>query len=98
MFLKMILKMNFNFKIKDMLGTVGPSIRSVTSVRDLHHTGKSGIKRGSRPLLDSLGHDLENNSVSVGTSLARGSVEVSLGIEDDVRKRERSARTRECVS
>jgi hypothetical protein len=47
MFLKMILKMNFNFNIKDMLPTAGASIRSVTNVPDRHHTGKSGIKRVS---------------------------------------------------
>jgi len=41
----MILKMNFNFNIKDMLALAGQSIRVVTNVRDLHHTGKSGIKR-----------------------------------------------------
>jgi hypothetical protein len=32
-----ILKMNFNFNIKDMPGAQGASIRWVTSVRDLHH-------------------------------------------------------------
>jgi hypothetical protein len=37
--------MNFNFNIKDILFAAGASIRSVTSVRDLHHTGKFGIKR-----------------------------------------------------
>ena len=41
----MILKMNFNFNFKDMLALAGQSIRVVTNVRDLHHTGKSGIKR-----------------------------------------------------
>jgi hypothetical protein len=35
----MILKMNFNFNIKDMLGLAGQSIHGVTNVRDLHHTG-----------------------------------------------------------
>jgi hypothetical protein len=38
----MILKMNFNFNIKDMPGVADPSIRGVTNVRDPHHTGKSG--------------------------------------------------------
>jgi hypothetical protein len=40
----MILKMNFNFNIKDMLAAAGQSIRDVTNVRDPYHTGKSGIK------------------------------------------------------
>ena len=39
------LKMNFNFNFKDMLAAAAQSIRSVTSVRDLHHTGIYGIKR-----------------------------------------------------
>jgi hypothetical protein len=38
--------MNFNFNFKDMLFAAGQSIRSVTSVRDRHHTAKYGIKRG----------------------------------------------------
>src|ERR1700693_3483912 len=46
---KTILKMNFNFNIKDILFTAGASIRGVTNVRDLHHTGKQGIKRDSLP-------------------------------------------------
>jgi hypothetical protein len=46
-FLKMILKMNFNFNFKDMPGAAGASIRGVTNVRDPHHTGKYGIKRSS---------------------------------------------------
>jgi len=37
---KTILKMNFNFNFKHMPFAAGPSIRGVTSVRDLHHTGK----------------------------------------------------------
>jgi hypothetical protein len=41
----MILKMNFNFNIKDMPEAAGSSIRCVTNVRDRHHTGKCGIKR-----------------------------------------------------
>jgi hypothetical protein len=45
MFLKMILKMNFNFNFKDMPGPPDASIRRVTNARDQHHTGKSGIKR-----------------------------------------------------
>jgi len=45
--LKMILKMNFNFNFKDMPPAAGPSIHGVTNERDLHHTGKSGIKRVS---------------------------------------------------
>jgi len=40
MMLKMILKMNFNFNFKDMPSAAGASIRSVTNVRDPHHTGK----------------------------------------------------------
>jgi hypothetical protein len=32
--------MNFNFNIKDMPWAVQASIRGVTSVRDLHHTGE----------------------------------------------------------
>ena len=48
MFLKMILKMNFNFNFKDMPGTAGASIHHVTNVRDMHHTGKYGIKRGAQ--------------------------------------------------
>jgi hypothetical protein len=44
-FLKMILKMNFNFNFKDMPSAPQASIRAVTNVRDPHHTGKSGIKR-----------------------------------------------------
>ena len=44
----MILKMNFNFNIKDMPEAAGPSIRCVTNVRDRHHMGKWGIKRGSQ--------------------------------------------------
>jgi hypothetical protein len=43
--LKMILKMNFNFNIKDKLPTAETSIRVVTNGRDRHHTAKSGIKR-----------------------------------------------------
>jgi len=35
----MILKMNFNFNIKDMLFPVKPSIGRITTLRDLHHTG-----------------------------------------------------------
>ena len=38
--------MNFNFNIKDMLFTAGASIHGATNVRDLHHTGKYGIKWG----------------------------------------------------
>jgi hypothetical protein len=41
----MILKMNFNFNLKDMLQGAEASIRCVTNARDLHHTAKSGIKR-----------------------------------------------------
>ncbi len=41
-FLKMILKMNFNFNFKDMLGAAGASIRGGTNARDRHHTGKYG--------------------------------------------------------
>jgi hypothetical protein len=37
--------MNFNFNIKDMLEAAGQSIRRVTNARDLHRTGKYGIKR-----------------------------------------------------
>jgi len=37
---KTILKMNFNFNIKDILLVAGASIRSSTNVRDLHHRGK----------------------------------------------------------
>jgi len=37
--------MNFNFNIKDMLETAGQSIRRTTNARDLHRTGKYGIKR-----------------------------------------------------
>ena len=44
---KMILKMNFNFNIKDKLRAAGPSIGCVTSALDPHHSGKSGIKRDS---------------------------------------------------
>jgi hypothetical protein len=36
--------MNFNFNIKDMLEAAGQSIRRATNARDLHHTGKYGIK------------------------------------------------------
>jgi hypothetical protein len=36
----MILKMNFNFNIKDMPEAAGPSIRCVTNVRDRQHMGK----------------------------------------------------------
>jgi len=32
--------MNFNFNYKDMRSAAGASIRYVTNVRDLHHTGK----------------------------------------------------------
>jgi len=39
--------MNFNFNFKDMPPAAGPSIRGVTNERDLHHTGKWGIKRSS---------------------------------------------------
>jgi hypothetical protein len=42
----MILKMNFNFNIKDILRVAEASIRGVTNGRDAHHTGDSGIKRG----------------------------------------------------
>jgi hypothetical protein len=44
----MILKMNFNFNFKDMPPAAAASICGVTNERDLHHTGKSGIKRVSR--------------------------------------------------
>jgi len=37
-----ILKMNFNFNFKDMLGAAGASIGCITNVRDLHHTAESG--------------------------------------------------------
>jgi hypothetical protein len=47
-FLKMILKMNFNFNFKDMPPAPQASIHHVTNVRDRHHTGKYGIKRSSR--------------------------------------------------
>ena len=40
--------MNFNFNFKDMLLAAGASIHHVTNVRDMHHTGKYGIKRGAR--------------------------------------------------
>jgi hypothetical protein len=44
----MILKMNFNFNIKDMLVLAGQSIRRVTNVLDLHRTGNRRIKRKQR--------------------------------------------------
>jgi hypothetical protein len=47
---KTILKMNFNFNFKDMPRAAEASIRSATNARDRHHTGKSGIKRGSGAL------------------------------------------------
>jgi hypothetical protein len=40
MFLKMILKMNFNFNFKDMPRAPDPSIRCVTNPRDPHHMGE----------------------------------------------------------
>jgi len=39
-FLKMILKMNFNFNIKDMLRAAEASIRRLTNARDRHYTAK----------------------------------------------------------
>jgi hypothetical protein len=42
-----ILKMNFNFNLKDMPPAPEASIRRVTTPRDLHHMAKSGIKRGN---------------------------------------------------
>jgi len=42
-----ILKMNFNFNLKDMPLAPEASIRLITTPRDLHHTAKSRIKRGS---------------------------------------------------
>ena len=36
----MILKMNFNFNFKDMLGQGGESIRRLTTGCDLNHMGK----------------------------------------------------------
>jgi len=41
----MILKMNFNFKFKDILFAAGPSMCDLTSGCDSHHTEKYGIKR-----------------------------------------------------
>ena len=43
---KMILKMNFNFNIKDMLDAPEASMCDLTNGGDWHHTGKYGIKRG----------------------------------------------------
>ena len=43
--------MNFNFNFKDIPFAPGQSIRRVTNVRDPHHTGKCGIKRGLIVLL-----------------------------------------------
>ena len=37
-----MLKMNFNFNYKDILPSAEGSIRPITNVRDLHHTGKTG--------------------------------------------------------
>jgi len=53
--------MNFNFNIKDMLSAAGPSIRRVPNARDLHHTGKCGVKRGSRSVtsLTEIVHELK---------------------------------------
>jgi hypothetical protein len=34
----LILKMNFNFNLKDMPGALGPSIRRRTTARDQDHT------------------------------------------------------------
>jgi hypothetical protein len=39
-----ILKMNFNFNLKDIPFATGQSIRYVTNACDSHHTAKYGIK------------------------------------------------------
>lgn len=43
-----ILKMNFNFNIKNMPGAAGASIHGVTNACDRHHMEKFGIKRAGR--------------------------------------------------
>jgi hypothetical protein len=44
-----ILKMNFNFNLKDIPFATGQSIHAITNGRDEHHTGKYGIKRYGNP-------------------------------------------------
>jgi hypothetical protein len=51
-----ILKMNFNFKFKDMLAAARASMWELTNGCDSHHTEKYGIKRaGSSGLAESSG-------------------------------------------
>jgi hypothetical protein len=74
----MILKMNFNFNFKDMLGQAGESIRRLTNGRDLNHMGKIGprnalsCREGIAPLqfVDECNGDATTTTrISVGVKL-----------------------------